>query len=138
MFDSSRAAGLTYRDEVARRDGFARWLEVYEVAGWRAATEATGIHGSDITRWLRRHAEFRAAFDAARESTATRLEAVVDEIATGERDATSQQVQMLMFRLRGLRPDVYRERSSVSVDATTRTEGGEGGRARLLLAEWST
>jgi len=37
-----------------------------------------------------------------------------------------------------LRPDVYRERSTVDIKATAAAaESGDAARARLLLAEWS-
>ena len=44
---------------------------------------------------------------------------------------------MLQFRLRALRPDLYRERASVTLAAAASGESGSAGRARLLLAEWS-
>jgi HAMP domain-containing protein len=99
---------------------------------------STGVTDTIVARWRRTDPQFRAAAAQVNAETADRLERIADAIATGELDGTPTQLQALQFRLRGLRPDVYRERSSVTVDATTRIAAdGDGGRARLLLAEWS-
>jgi hypothetical protein len=114
------------------------WIEAYEAGGWRAAAEATGETDTQVLRWRRMFPQFRAQWQAASDGTATRLEAIVDAIATGEVDATPAQVSMLTFRLRGLRPDVYRERASVAVAVVAgNSSTGEGSRARIMLAEWS-
>ena len=124
------------RDERRRKQ--STWLRTVGVSGWRAACEAAGVTDGTVARWRRTDAQFRAAAEQVNAETADRLERIADAIATGEIDGTPTQLQALQFRLRGLRPDVYRERSSVTVDATTRMAGdGDGGRARLLLAEWS-
>lgn len=125
------------REERRRKQGV--WLRTVGVSGWRAACEAADVTDGTVARWRRTDAQFRRAADQANAETADRLERIADAIATGEMDGTPTQLQALQFRLRGLRPDVYRERSSVTVDATTRMAAdGDGGRARLLLAEWTT
>lgn len=121
-----------------RERQMAVWLETVGPQGWRAAAEAAGIGDAQVYRWFRMFPDFRAAYENTRDATATRLEGIVDAIATGEVDATPAQVTLLQFRLKGLRPEVYRDRASVQVDqrTTLSAEVGEGGRARLLLAEW--
>lgn len=117
----------------------AVWLETVGAQGWRAACEAAGVSDAQVHRWRRMFPEFAARHDATSAETATRLEGIVDAIATGEIDATPAQVTLLQFRLKGLRPEVYRDRASVQVDqrTTLAADAGEGGRARLLLAEWT-
>lgn len=114
------------------------WLEAYGASGWRAACEAAEVGDEQVMRWIRRDSKFKAAHADAAASVALRLETLVDSIATGEVDATPAQVTLLQFRLKALRPDVYRERASLSVDQRTTLSAavGEGGRARLMLAEW--
>lgn len=124
------------RDDRRRRMGL--WLDAVGTMGWRRACEAASVTEQQIVRWLRLYPEFRAAHETISREIADRLERVLDEIAAGEREATPTQVTALQFRLRGLRPDLYRDRASVQIDATTRAAGdGDGGRARSMLAEWS-
>ena len=136
LFDCVELADEPRSMVIKREQMQSDWLEAYAAHGWTAASEATGVADATIMRWMRRDEAFRAAHAAAALSTATRLERVVDAIATGEADATAQQVSMLQFRLRALRPEVYRERASLQIDQRTTLAIGEGGRARLLLAEW--
>lgn len=125
------------REERRRKQGI--WLRTMGVRGWNAACEEAGVTDTIVARWRRTDPQFRAAAAQVNAETADRLERIADAIATGEMDGTPTQLQALQFRLRGLRPDVYRERSSITVDATTRmATDGDGGRARLLLAEWSS
>lgn len=138
LFDSLPTS--VERPEMAdkRERQMAIWLEEVGPHGWRAAAEAAGIGDAQVHRWMRMYPEFAEAHRLTMAATALRLETLVDAIATGEVDATPAQVTLLQFRLKGLKPDVYRERSSVQVDqrTTLSTVAGEGGRARLLLAEW--
>lgn len=121
-----------------RERQMAVWLDTVGAGGWRAACEAAGVGDAQVHRWMRMYPEFAERHKATSAETATRLEGIVDAIATGEIDATPAQVTLLQFRLKGLRPEVYRDRASVQVDqrTTLSAEVGEGGRARLLLAEW--
>ena len=123
---------------VQREGKQARFLAAVGPLGWVRACEDAEATEESVVRWLRMFPEFRALYDATKAETADRLERVVDAIAVGERDATPVQVTMLQFRLKALKPDVYRERASVQVDqrTTLSSDLGEGGRARLLLAEW--
>ena len=113
------------------------WLDAFPSRGWRAACEAAGVDSDAPIRWARTDPQFAAAREAASAETADRLTVIADEIATGEREATPTQASMLQFRLRALRPDLYRERASVTLAAAASGESGSAGRARLLLAEWS-
>jgi hypothetical protein len=132
--------GVLRESEAARieRDRvMADWLVAYREGGWSHAEAETGVEVGRVQGWLTLIPSFRAAFNEAQQATADRLERVADAIASGEAAATPAQVQMLQFRLRGLRPDTYRERASVQVDQrTTLGVEGDGSRARLLLAEW--
>lgn len=61
----------------------------------------------------------------------------MDSIAKGETEGTPTQMVALTLRLKALRPDMYRERSTVQVDQrTTIALEGDASRARVLLAEW--
>lgn len=114
------------------------WLDAVGVYGWRKACELAGIDAAQVTRWLRLFPDFAAAHAMTATDTAHRLEATLDAIAAGDAEATPAQIAALQFRLKGLRPEVYRDRSSVTLDATTRTViDGDAGRARLMLSEWT-
>lgn len=132
--------GVLKESEAARieRDRvMAAWLTAYREGGWAHAESVTGVEVGRVQGWLILIPSFRAAFNEAQQATADRLERIADSIASGEAAATPAQVQMLQFRLRGLRPETYRERASVQVDQrTTLGVDGDGSRARLLLAEW--
>lgn len=139
FFDGLPDEGETETVREERRRKQAIWLRTMGVRGWNAACEAAGVTDTIVARWRRTDPQFRAAAAQVNAETADRLERIADAIATGELEGTPTQLQALQFRLRGLRPDVYRERASVTVDATTRIAAdGDGGRARLLLAEWSS
>lgn len=130
---------LRPREEVAalKAEERAAWLAAYRRGGWREAEASTGVAADTVHDWLVSSPAFREAFHACREAVADRLERIADGIASGEATATPAQVTMLQFRLRGLRPEVYRERASIQVDQrTTLAVDGDGSRARLLLAEW--
>lgn len=118
----------------ARQDAF---LQALPSGGWRRATESVGVADTDVLRWMRTDADFRERLAQANAAIAAHLESIVDEIARGERQADSVQLNALTFRLKALKPETYRERSSVSVDQrTTVALEGDAGRARSLLAEW--
>ena len=126
---------LEQREKRERR--MAAWLDAVGAQGWRRACEIAQVSEPQVHRWLRLFPDFAAAHRATQTETAARLERIADEIADGSREGNPSQVTLLQFRLRGLRPETYRDRSSVTVDATTRVvDGGDAGRARALLAEW--
>lgn len=124
----------TIEKRKAKQDVF---LTSLASLGWRKACEQAGCHQTDILRWKRTDNNFAERLQNADAEIAANLEAIVDEIARGEREATPVQVQLLQFRLKALKPETYRERSSVQVDQrTTIAMDGDGARARMLLAEW--
>lgn len=133
------AASVEPTDKRAKRlEKQAIWIEAVGREGWVRACAAAGVDEPMVWRWLRLYPEFAEAYRATREETALRLERVLDGIATGEEEGTPTQMTALQFRLRGLKPDTYRDRSSVSVDSTVRLAAqGDGSRARVLLAEWT-
>ena len=139
-FDACEALhGVRPSDVVRaeREQERAAWLAAYRRGGWREAEAVTGVQPETVHDWITASPSFRDAFHACREAVADRLERIADGIASGEATATPAQVTMLQFRLRGLRPEVYRERASIQVDQrTTLSADGDGSRARLLLAEW--
>jgi hypothetical protein len=139
LFDSLPQAAEPQKLADKREMQMATFLDAVGPHGWRAACDAAGIGEAQVHRWLRLYPDFAERHRETMGATATRLECIVDAIATGEIDATPAQVTLLQFRLKGLRPEVYRDRSSVQVDqrTTLSAEAGEGGRARLLLAEWT-
>lgn len=123
---------------VERERRQAEWLHAYEVGGWRRAGEQTGVSDETVLRWLRVYPDFAAAHANASAAITLRLERIIDEIAMGDDPGSAVQLQAIQFRLKALRPDVYRERSTVQVDQRLSVASdGEGGRARLMLAEWS-
>lgn len=129
---------VTLSEKRARLESrWGEWLDAYRRGGWSEAATATGVTDREASAWMARYPEFRAAFDECREATAQRLERIADAIASGETAGTPSQVQMLQFRLRGLKPETYRERASVTLDQRLLVGGtGDGSRARMLLAEW--
>lgn len=138
MFEGleSKAESLPLRERRARQQ--AAFLDAIGPKGWYPALEAAGVDDEQIYRWLRRDPEFKAAYEDAKATTAVRLERIVDQIAAGEIDAAPAQVTLLQFRLKALRPEVYRDRASVQIDSTvTVAANGDGSRARMLLAEWT-
>jgi hypothetical protein len=114
------------------------WLENVGTLGWRKACDKADCTEQDVHRWLRIDPDFAAAHRVTQADTAARLERIADEIAAGEREGNPQQMTALVFRLKGLKPETYRERASVAIDATTRVAAdGDGGKARALLADWA-
>jgi len=109
--------------------------------GVTAAAREAGVAEFTPCKWYANDAKFRAAWDALEPLTARRLEAIADAVVNGERELNSSAAQILMFRLKGLRPSVYRERSSVEHTGANggpiAIENGEASRGAMMLAEWS-
>ena len=105
--------------------------------GWERACDASGANPAEVARWRRTDNDFAEKWRDHEVRISAELERIADEIARGEREGTPTQMSALTLRLKALRPDVYRERSSVQVDQrTTIALDGDASRARLLLAEW--
>lgn len=106
--------------------------------GWATACEASGANPAEVARWRRSDSEFAERWKEHEVAISAELERIADEIARGEREGTPTQMAALTLRLKALRPDTYRDRSSVQVDQrTTVALEGEASRARVLLAEWT-
>jgi len=138
MFDAIPQDAEPAEMSVRRERQQAAFLAALGPRGWRAALAEAGVGDEQVYRWLRRDEAFKEALADTRDATALRLEQIADAIASGEQDASPAQVTLLQFRLRGLRPETYRDRASVQVDqrTTIAAESGDGSKARLLLAEW--
>lgn len=105
--------------------------------GWETACNASGANPAEVARWRRTDNDFAERWKDYEVRISAELERIADEIARGEREGTPTQMSALTLRLKALRPDVYRERSSVQVDQrTTLALDGDASRARMLLAEW--
>jgi len=122
---------------IERERVMAEWLAAYREGGWRLARARTDVSDDRVHGWLTLVPAFREAFEGCRDAVADRLERIADSIASGEVAASAAQVTLLQFRLRGLRPEVYRDRVQVDQRTTVAIDGGDGSRARMLLAEWS-
>ena len=95
---------------------------------------------STPSHWKRIDKDFAERFEAAQPAIADRLERVLDEIAEGKQEVfNSAPVTAAIFRLKGLRPLVYRE------NVRTEVSGPNGGpievkgdatRALDLAASW--
>ena len=126
-------------DEIeARKAVFLASLPSEGVCG---AARAAGVAEFTPCRWYANDERFRAAWDMIEPLTARRLEAIADAVVNGERELNSAAVQVLMFRLKALKPATYRERSQVEHTGANggpiAIEQGDAGRGASMLAEWS-
>ena len=114
----------------------AAFLKAYgECGNVRQAAKAANIDRTTHYLWLHKDEEYATAFEDAQEDAADTLEAEAWARATGG-DKPSD--TLLIFLLKGMRPEKYRERidQTVQVDATQTAEVVEdtdwyGTRARL-------
>jgi len=118
---------------AARQEAFLANLK----HGWETACKASGASSADVSRWRRTDKDFADKWRDHEFRISEELERIVDAIAKGETEGTPTQMVALTLRLKALRPDMYRERSTVQVDQrTTIALEGDASRARVLLAEW--
>ena len=108
----------------ARRAAFVAALA--ETGIVRLAAEAAGVHRGVAYRWRREDADFREAWDAAREEASDALEAEAWRRAVagvrrpvfwqGEEvgEVVEYSDRLLELLLKARRPDVFRERSTVT------------------------
>jgi ribosome modulation factor len=95
----------------------ARFLEVFAATGnVRLATGAAGISRDTPYKRAQVDPAFAEAWRAAREDAVDTLE------AEARRRALAGSDTLIMFLLKSLRPDVYRERASVDVNLDLRRE----------------
>ena len=94
-----------------------RFLAVFSATGnVRLAASAVGIHRATPYKHAQVDPEFAQAWLAAREDAVDTLE------AEARRRALAGSDTLIMFLLRSLRPDVYRERATVDVNLDLRRE----------------
>lgn len=87
------------------------------------AAEAVGMHRNTHYRWLREDEDYVAAYEAAQFEVGDTLEAEAIRRAKENSDT------LLIFLLKGFKPDKYKERISSSVEHKNRTY--DPGRDRL-------
>jgi len=97
-------------------------IETYARMGtFLDAARACGANRGNILNCMKDKA-FKAAMADAREAYADRLEGIADErIADGKDKASGI---LLIFRLKALRPDIYREQIQHKVDTTVKVISG--------------
>ena len=116
------------------------WIAVYRRDGWVAACNATGIEQSLPTYWKHHDPAFREAFEEAQPAVADRLERIAEQAIDGRLKLDRSAMTLLIFRLKALRPAMYRERVSLehtgAGGGAIKVEHGDAGRGAALLAEW--
>lgn len=118
-----------------------RWLREFQTKGWRGACEAVGIDMSLPSKWRLTDPAFRAQHEALTPLVAEDLERLVEEVIAGRRVLDKVQMTLLIFRLKALKPSLYRERwsvehsgpdgGSIKVEQT-----GEAQHGMSLLKQW--
>jgi hypothetical protein len=88
-------------------------LQEFRAHGWNRACEIVGISTHTPSSWRGSDPAFRAAHDALNPLIADGLERMIEEVLTGKRQMDKVQMTLLIFRLKALRPALYRERWSV-------------------------
>jgi hypothetical protein len=126
----------------------AEWLEAFRERGWNGACRLVGISTATPSNWRRSDARFAAACEAAKDGIADLIERRLDDIALGLADAdtvTKGAVTAAVFRLKALRPQVYRDRVSAELSGPgggpiphAGIGPGDAERARELIAQWAT
>ena len=99
-------------DDVGEKDGYQLSTEAWQSAflssfsqcgNIRKASEDAGVTRQTVWYSHKRHPDFRALYDEAKEESVERLEQVARNRATESSD------NLLIFLLKSMRPDVYRE-----------------------------
>lgn len=90
-----------------------RWLQEFRAHGWRGACEIVGISTHTPSSWRSSDPAFKAKHDALNPTIADGLERMIEEVLSGQRQMDKVQMTLLIFRLKALRPALYRERWSV-------------------------
>lgn len=115
-----------------RPDWAPRFLEVYRQTGnVRLSATTAGIDRDAVYRRRQRHERFAAAMASVRDDAIDTLE------AEARRRALAQSDTLLIFLLKSLRPDVYRENLRIDVrrEAEALAATMEGVTAEELIAE---
>ncbi len=102
------------RAKTDRETWKAAFLKAFRDTGIvRAACVAAGIDRSTAYDERRRSKTFAKAWDEAKEDAADTLEAVARQRATAKIEPSDT---LLIFLLKGMRPEVYRERYEVNIN----------------------
>lgn len=118
-----------------------RWLREFQTLGWRGACDAVGIDISLPSKWRLADPAFKAAHEALTPLVAEDLERIVEEVIAGRRQMDKVQMTLIIFRLKALKPSLYRERWSVEHSgpdggAIKVEQTGEAQRGMSLLRQW--
>lgn len=124
---SQEAASATARIRHAKKRAFLAAFAKTGIVG--AAAEEAGIHRSSVRIWRAQDPDFAAAYEAAYDEAGDHLEREalrratlgVEEVVYHQGRPVGTQKRysdtLLIFLLKGARPEKYRERASVSLDA---------------------
>jgi hypothetical protein len=124
---AQRQGSAAVRIAAQQRAFLARYAELGNI---RAAAEAAAVPRRNHYEWLKADAEYAERFKDAQEDAIDVLEAEARRRAVvGTEEPVFQQGRevgrvrkfsdvLLIFLLKGLKPDTYRERSSVSAEIT--------------------
>jgi len=126
---SERTAGQVRKGEETFTDGQRAFLECYREMGViKRACEVAGVGRSSHYEWMEANPEYQRAFESAQEDAADSLEAEVYRRAVkgvkksvgwykGVPGGHVREYSdiLLMFQLKALRPEKYRERHDVEV-----------------------
>jgi hypothetical protein len=118
-----------------------RWLQEFQTKGWRGACNAIGISQGTPSNWRLSDPAFRAKHEALTPLVAEDLERLVEEVIAGQRTMDKVQMTLLIFRLKALKPSLYRERWSVEHSgpdggAIKVEQTGEAQHGMTLLKQW--
>jgi len=86
---------------------FARTGRLYESA------ELTGVCAKTVDLWKNKDKEFLSAYEGAKQKYIEMMEAEADRRAIGS-DVTKASDLLMIFRLKALAPDKYRERQELT------------------------
>jgi hypothetical protein len=137
-----RSNGRPNADERERIEANKeRWLQEFRTKGWDGACAAVGVAASTPSNWRLTDPAFRAKHEALTPLVAEDLERLVEECIAGKRTLDKVQMTLLIFRLKALKPSLYRERwsvehsgpdgGSIKVEQT-----GEQQHGMTLLRQW--
>lgn len=118
-----------------------QWLQEFQTKGWRGACNAVGISQGTPSNWRLSDPAFRAKHEALTPLVAEDLERLVEEVIAGQRTMDKVQMTLLIFRLKALKPSLYRERWSVEHSgpdggAIKVEQTGEAQHGMTLLKQW--
>lgn len=119
-----------------------RWLDLYPQVGWTRACENLKIAVSLPSYWRYHDEEFAKRYLEVQPAIAEMLERTLDDLATGARvQLNPGAVTAAIFRLKGLRPTVYRDNVRTEVSGPNGSPVqvetiGSAERADQLMAAW--